>query len=100
MGILFGFVLICMILYAILVSHAAYFILKFIIINLMGISVSLKLIWGIVNLILWIIASRFIYILMIDSRTGTPNVEFVWKFFLLLNTILFLIVFLFGIKSK
>ena len=36
MGILFGFLLVCMILYAILVSHAAYFILKLFLINLMS----------------------------------------------------------------
>ena len=53
-----------------------------------------------VNVLLWALATRFIYFLMIDSRRGTPNIEVVWKFYLILNTILFLIVFLFGYKSK
>jgi len=100
MGILFGFLLVCMILYAILVSHAAYFILKLFLINLLSIPVSQKLIWIMVNVLLWALATRFIYFLMIDSRRGTPNIEVVWKFYLILNTILFLIVFLFGYKSK
>jgi len=100
MGILFGFLLVCMILYAILVSHAAYFILKLFLINLMSIPISQKLIWVMVNVLLWALATRFIYFLMIDSRRGTPNIEVVWKFYLILNTILFLIVFLFGCKSK
>ncbi len=100
MGILFGFLLVCMILYAILVSHAAYFILKLFLINLMSIPISQKLIWVMVNVLLWALATRFIYFLMIDSRRGTPNIEVVWKFYLILNTILFLIVFLFGYKSK
>jgi len=100
MGILFGFLLVCMILYAILVSHAAYFILKLFLINLLSIPVSQKLIWVMVNVLLWALATRFIYFLMIDSRRGTPNIEVVWKFYLILNTILFLIVFLFGYKSK
>jgi len=100
MGILFGFLLVCMILYAILVSHAAYFILKLFLINLMSIPISQKLIWVMVNVLLWALATRFIYFLMIDSRRGTPNIEVMWKFYLILNTILFLIVFLFGYKSK
>jgi len=100
MGILFGFLLVCMILYAILVSHAAYFILKLFLINLMSIPISQKLIWVMVNVLIWALATRFIYFLMIDSRRGTPNIEVVWKFYLILNTILFLIVFLFGYKSK
>lgn len=100
MGILFGFVLICMILYAILVSYAAYFILKLFLINLLSLPVSQKLIWIMVNVLLWALATRFIYFLLVDSRGGTPNIEGVWKFYLILNTILFLIVFLFGYKSK
>ncbi len=100
MGILFGFVLICLILYAILVTHAAYFILKLFLIDLLSIPVPQKLIWIIVNVLLWALATRFIYFLLVDSRGGTPNIEGVWKFYLILNTILFLIVFLFGYKSK
>ena len=84
MGILFGFLLVCMILYAILVSHAAYFILKLFLINLMSIPISQKLIWVMVNVLIWALATRFIYFLMIDSRRGTPNIEVVW----ILKTIL------------
>jgi len=100
MGILFGFVLVCLILYAILVSNAAYMLIKFLLITILNIEVSQKLIWVLVNVMLWALASRFIYMLMLDSRGGTPDIEGVWKFYLILNTILFLIVFLFGYKSK
>ena len=100
MGILLGFVLICLILYAVLVSHALYFVVKLILINLLHIVVSKKLIWVLVNVFLWTMATRFIYLLLLDSRGGTPNIEGVWKFYIILNTILFLIVILLGYKSK
>jgi len=100
MGILFGFLLVCLIIYAVLVTNGIYCLSKLIIINGMGMVISTKFLWIIINLLLWGIASRFIYILMINSRGGTPNIEGVWKFYLFLNTVLFLIVFLLGYKSK
>ena len=84
MGILLGFVLICLILYAVLVSHALYFVVKLILINLLHIVVSKKLIWVLVNVFLWALATRFIYLLLLDSRGGTPNIEGVWKFYIIL----------------
>lgn len=100
MGILFGFLLVCLIIYAVLVTNGIYLLSKLIIINGMGMAISTKFLWIIINLLLWGVASRFIYILMINSRGGTPNIEGVWKFYLFLNTVLFLIVFLLGYKSK
>ena len=100
MGILFMFVLVCLLLYAILVSHGVYFLLKWGLVQMLGLAISQKLLWGTINLVLWALASRFIYFLMLDAKGGTPNIESVWKFFMLLNAILFAVVFLVGYKSK
>ncbi|MBK8425692.1 MAG: hypothetical protein IPL27_06780 [Lewinellaceae bacterium] len=100
MGILFMFVLVCLLLYAILVSHGVYFLLKWGLVQMLGLAISQKLLWGTINLVLWALASRFIYFLMLDAKGGTPNIEGVWKFFMLLNAILFAVVFLVGYKSK
>lgn len=100
MGILLGFVLICLIIYAILITHGIYLLSKLILITWLKIVVSTKLLWIFVNLILWMVAIRFIYFLLLDSKGGTPNMEGVWKFYMFLTTTLFLIVFLSGYKSK
>ena len=100
MGILFMFVLVCLLLYAILVSHGVYFLLKWGLVQMLGLAIPQKLLWGMINLVLWALASRFIYFLMLDAKGGTPNIEGVWKFFMLLNAILFAAVFLVGYKSK
>jgi hypothetical protein len=100
MGILLGFLLVCLIIYAIFVTNGVYFILKLVITNWMSIDISLKLLWSLINLVLWLISMQFIYFLLIDSKGGSPNMEGVWKFYMILSTILFLIVFLLGYKSK
>ncbi|MBK8699182.1 MAG: hypothetical protein IPN29_06415 [Saprospiraceae bacterium] len=100
MGILLAFILLCLILYAVLVSQGLFYLTRWVIMDLAGFDVSLKTIWLLINLALWLLACRFIYALLLDSRGGTPNTEGVWKFYLVLNSILFLIVFLWGYKSK
>lgn len=100
MGILFMFALVCLILYAILVSHGVYFLLRWGLIQMLGLAIPQKLLWGAINLVLWALASRFIYFLIIDAKGSTPNIEGVWKFYMLLNAILFAVVFLVGYKSK
>jgi hypothetical protein len=83
-----------------LVTNGLYLLLKLILVRWLGIGISVKLIWLIINLSLWLLACRFIYTMMLDARGGTPNMEPVWKFYIVLNTVLFLIVFLLGYKSK
>jgi len=100
MGILLMFVLFCLVLYAILVTHGVYYLLKLILIQWIGIDFSTKILWIIINLLLWALSSKFLFFLVKDARGGTPNMEGVWKFYLILNTVLFLIVFLFVYKSK
>ncbi|MBK7788200.1 MAG: hypothetical protein IPJ54_06400 [Saprospiraceae bacterium] len=100
MGILLGFVLVCLIIYAVLVTHGLYLFFKLILVRWLGVGISVQLLWLIINVTLWLLACRFIYTMMLDARGGTPNMEPVWKFYIALNTILFLIVFLLGYKSK
>lgn len=100
MGILLLFFLICLIIYAILVTNGIYFLLKLVLNDWLGLVISFKLLWFLINLILWAIAIRFIYFLLLDSKGGTPAMDGVWKFYMLIATVLFLIVFLFGYKSK
>jgi len=100
MGIVLGFFLVCLIIYAILVTNGMYYFLKLILINWLSFDISCKLLWGFVNLVLWGIAIRFIYFLLLDSKGGTPNMEAVWKFYMGITSVLFLSVFLFGYKSK
>ena len=100
MGILLLFLLICLILYAVLVTKIVYLILKWFLVTLLGLALNLKLLWIITNVSLYIIASIFIYQMLLDSKGGTPNMDSVWKFYLIINTVLFLLVFLLGYKSK
>jgi hypothetical protein len=100
MGILLGFLLICLIIYAALVTNGVYFFLKMVIVDWVGFKVNLIGLWTTVNFILWIIAMRFIWFLVEDARGGTPNMDGVWKFYWIITTVLFLIVFLLGYKSK
>jgi hypothetical protein len=100
MGILLMFLLFCMLLYALLVTHGVYYLLQLVLLQWMGLDLSTKALWIIVNLVLWALSFRFFYFLLEDSKGGTPNVEGVWKFYLVLDTLLFLIVFLYGYKSK
>ena len=100
MGILLLFLLICLILYAVLVTKIVYLILKWFLVTLLGLALNLKLLWIITNVSLYIIASIFIYQMLLDSKGGTPNMDPVWKFYLIINTVLFLLVFLLGYKSK
>ena len=100
MGILLLFLLICLILYAVLVTKIVYLILKWFLVTLLGLAINLKLLWIITNVSLYIIASIFIYQMLLDSKGGTPNMDPVWKFYLIINTVLFLLVFLLGYKSK
>jgi hypothetical protein len=100
MGILLGFLLICLIIYAVLVTNGVYLLIKMMVIDWVGIKINLVVLWTIVNVVLWAIAIRFIWFLVEDAHNGTPNMESVWKFYWLITTVLFLIVFLLGYKSK
>jgi hypothetical protein len=100
MGILLGFFLVCLIIYAILVTNGLYYLSKLILISWLNFDMSFKLLWGLINLVLWSIAIRFIYFLLLDSKGGTPDMEPVWKFYMGITTVMFLLVFLFGYKSK
>lgn len=100
MGILLLFLLICLILYAVLVTKIVYLILKWLLVTVLGMSLNLKLLWIISNLSLWLIALLTIWKMLQDSKGSTPNMDPVWKFYLIMNTILFLLVFLLGYKSK
>jgi ABC-type iron transport system FetAB permease component len=100
MGILLMFLMVCLIIYAVLVTHGIYFLSNMVIIKWLGLEMSQKLLWSVVNTILWLFSIRFIYFLLLDSKGGTPNMEAVWKFYMVIATVLFLIVFLLGYKSK
>lgn len=100
MGILVGFVFICLLVYAILVTNGLFLLLKWFLISLLGLSLSTKILWIAINVVLCSMSTRFLYAIFADSKGGTPNMEVVWKFFLCLNAFLFLVVFLFGYKSK
>lgn len=98
MGILLGFFFICLVLYAVLVTAGVFFLLKFLLVGMLGFTVSFKWLWSIINGVLWAIACRVIYFFVQDARGNSSGIEGVWKFFLVVNTILFLIVFWVGNK--
>jgi hypothetical protein len=99
MGILLGFALICIIIYTVLISNGVYLLLKFILIQKIALSITPKLLWVGTNVALYFLSSRFLIAILKDAK-GNENMESVWKFYMVLNTLLFLIVTFIGYRSK
>lgn len=100
MGIIFMFVAIVLLAYAFLATRLLYFVLHLLLVRWLQLAIAPHWLWSLICLILLPIALRMFYLFLLDSKGGTPDISFIWKFFMGLSVVLFGLSWWVGLRSK